>query len=122
MLESVDSSWSPWDDWATRLLNSGDTGQSPEITVGDPWELLLDLLHVVSCDVLVESMSRCSERPRANDDFAQPCTHQTVVSAVCRLWLESHSGVVGSTGVVLFVVGTRSVPSQSDQNWGEGSV
>ena len=69
MLESVDSSWSPWDDWTARLLNSGDTGQSPEVTVGDPWEFLLDLLHVVSCDVLAHDMSKRSERSCANHDF-----------------------------------------------------
>jgi len=52
VLETVDPSRSPGDDGSARLLNGANTTKSPEITVRDPRELLLDLLHVLTGNVL----------------------------------------------------------------------
>jgi len=35
----VHAAWSVWDGWALHLLDSTDTGEDPEIGVGQPWEL-----------------------------------------------------------------------------------
>jgi hypothetical protein len=56
VLETVNSSRSPRDLGSTTLLDGANTTKGPEITVGDPRELLLDELHVVSCDVLYLSV------------------------------------------------------------------
>lgn len=49
-------------------------------------------------------------------------TYKTVVGTVRSLGLESHGGVVGTTSVVVLVVGTGTVPRQSDQDRSEGSI
>jgi len=49
--ESIDSSRSPRDVRSTELLHRSDSSKGPEITIRDPRELLLDLLHVVSGEV-----------------------------------------------------------------------
>lgn len=36
----IQATWTVWDGRALHFLNSADTGEDPEIGVGDPWELL----------------------------------------------------------------------------------
>lgn len=68
--KTVDTPGAPWDMWASHLLDSGNTSQSPEITITYPRELCLDLFHELTSNV------------------------QTSVGAVQRFWLEPHSCVV----------------------------
>lgn len=68
-LETIDSSRSPRDVGSTELLNGSDSSKGPEVTVRDPGELLLDLLHVVSSKV------------------------ESVVGSVLGLRVESHSSL-----------------------------
>lgn len=59
--------------WTRRTainLNSADTRESPEVTIADPREFLLDLFHHIASDI------------------------KTVVGTVQRLGLESHSCII----------------------------
>lgn len=49
---SVDPTGPPGNDRTSRFLHGTDTTEGPQVSVGDPRELLLDLLHVVSGDSL----------------------------------------------------------------------
>jgi hypothetical protein len=49
---TVDPTGPPGNDGAGGLLDGTDTTKGPQVTVRDPGELLLDLLHVVSSDSL----------------------------------------------------------------------
>jgi hypothetical protein len=42
---TIDAARAPWDLRASHLLNGSNTTKSPEITIRDPWELLLNALH-----------------------------------------------------------------------------
>ena len=68
--EAVDAARPPGDLRATHLLYGADTAERPEVTVGDPRELLLDALHELACDL------------------------QAGVRAVLRLRVKTHSGIV----------------------------
>lgn len=95
---SVHSARSPRNLGSLGLLDGTDTGKRPQVTVRDPGELLLDRLEEFSGDL------------------------ETVVGAVLGFGLESHSGVVGTTGAVLLVVGSGRVPGESDQDGAVGSI
>ena len=47
-LESINSARSPWYLRTAHFLDGSNTSQSPKISVADPWELLLDLLHKIT--------------------------------------------------------------------------
>lgn len=83
---------SPGDLGATQLLDGRRSSQSPEVRVSDPRELGLDGLQEVACVL------------------------ETGIGAVARLGSESHCGTVATTSVGLLVVGTTSVPGETDEN------
>lgn len=83
---------SPRDDGATKLLDGGGTGQSPQIRVGDPGELSLDGLQEVT-GVL-----------------------QTGVGTVVRLRSEAHGSTVATTSAGHLIVGTAGVPGETDED------
>jgi hypothetical protein len=105
VLETVNPASPPRDGRSARLLDSDHAPEGPEVTVGDPRELLLDLLHVIPGVVLPVSESRYAQNKRA---------HQTVVRAVRSLGLESHRGVVGASRVVFLVKGAGAVPRKTN--------
>ena len=93
--KTVNAAWTPGDLGALHFLPSGSTKialkiskyiylngsyttKSPKITIGNPWELLLDLLHEVTSDV------------------------QAGVGSVYGLGLETHGGVIAiRDGVII---------------------
>ena len=88
VLEPVDPSGPPWDNGSTRLLDGTDTAKGPEITVRDPRELLLNLLHVVSGNVLKIS-SRASMLAEAREEkriqLTRPLLAPWVASGLNRM-------------------------------------
>lgn len=49
-------------------------------------------------------------------------THQTVIRTMRRLWLESHRSIIGTTSIILLIISSRSMPSQTDQNRRKRSI
>lgn len=97
-LETVNTSWAPGDDGAASLLDGTDTTKSPQVTVRDPGELLLDTLHVVTGNV------------------------QASVGTVVGLVLETHGSIVGTTSLVVLVIGSRCVPGKTENNGGKRAI
>ena len=68
--ESIDTTGSPRNVGTTHLLEGSYTGKSPEVTIGDPWEFVLD-------------------------GFQQPTGDlETRVGAVKGLGFETHGGII----------------------------
>jgi len=88
--EAINAAGAPGDLGATELLDANDATKSPEVTIRDPRELLLDLLHAVAGNV------------------------QTVVGAMESFRLKAHGGVVAAASVGLLVVGTARVPCETN--------
>jgi hypothetical protein len=57
---SVNSTGPPRYNRSSRLLDGTDTTESPQVSIRDPRELLLDLLHVVSSDSLIRGTKECT--------------------------------------------------------------
>jgi len=68
--KTVNATRAPGDVGASHLLDGGNTSKSPQVTVADPRELLLDLLHERTSDI------------------------QSSVSAMQGFGFETHGGVV----------------------------
>lgn len=83
---------SPGDGGAAEFLDCGDTGQGPEVGVGDPWELGLDGLEEIAGDF------------------------EAGVGAVVGFGGESHGGAVAAAGAGFFVVGAACVPGETEDN------
>ncbi|KAI3477905.1 hypothetical protein L1887_60212 [Cichorium endivia] len=88
----------PGDLGTAELLDGGDTAERPEVRVGDPGELVVDLLHKVARDA------------------------QTGVGAVVGLGGEAHGGTVGAASVAVLVVRARCVPCEAHEHGAERAV
>lgn len=72
--EAVNAARAPWDLGTTKLLDGSYTTKSPEVSIGDPGKLLLDILEEGAGDV------------------------QTIVGSVLCLRLETHGSIVAIRG------------------------
>ena len=68
---TVDPTGPPGDDGTGGLLDGTDTTEGPQVTVRDPGELLLDLLHVVSSNSLRSFISRTKENEEGVEMICQ---------------------------------------------------
>ena len=125
---SVDSTGPPRYDGSSRLLNGTNATKGPQVSVRDPRELLLDLLHVVSSDSLIrdkrtkEYTSGLSEQRTRDLEEKEFAAHKTVVSSVAGLGLEPHGSVVGTSSVVSGVVGSGRVPGETDEDRSQRAI
>lgn len=77
---------------SSHLLNSGNTAQSPQVSVRDPGELFLHPLNSLSSQV------------------------ETVVGSMGGFRMETHGGIVGTSSFSLSAVGSRGVPVRFEKN------
>ena len=129
VLKTVNAPRPPGDSRSARLLDGHDTAERPEVAVRDPGELFLDLLHVITGNVLCVSKLLRVLRRSAAPKYAACCvrsgegtTYETVVGAVRGFRLETHSSVVGTASLGFLVVRPRRVPSETDQDRSKGAI
>ena len=81
---TVSSAWAPWDSWALHFLNGAASGESPEIRVGDPRELL--------CEVMLARIPRLERQYCRTFDRLEEVSRslETSIGAMVTLWRESH--------------------------------
>lgn len=95
---AVGAARAPGNDGTLHLLEGADTGENPEVRVGDPRELSLDGLEEI-----------------ASGD-------QTGVGAVVTLGSEPHGGTVAATSAGHGIVCARGVPGKTDQDGAVAAV
>ena len=91
--KSIDTTGSPRNVGTTHLLEGSYTGKSPEVTIRDPWEFVLD-------------------------GFQQPTGDlETRVGAVKGLGFETHGGIIA-----IIIKRLEQIPGFLDEWWWRGPI